>query len=55
MINGISSPTETFKGTRPGDPYGDLIFNVVMAEVISEIEKDLKAEGLGAGSEWNGS
>ena len=36
----------TKKGTRPGDPWGDIIWNILMASIAKEIDAQLIEQGL---------
>ena len=36
----------TKKGTRPGDPFGDIVFNFMMSEVLGRVRHRLRANGL---------
>lgn len=38
-VEGISSPVATHKGTRPGDPIGDLLFNLTMSRILAEMKE----------------
>ena len=33
-VEGIDSPVATHLGTRPGDPIGDLLFNLTMSKIL---------------------
>lgn len=50
-VEGIDAPVATHKGTRPGDPIGDLLFNLTMSRILAEM-KDLVIEEQVA--EWFG-
>ena len=34
------------KGTRPGDPWGDIIWNVLHAQVMAEVESKMRGNNL---------
>ena len=52
FIQGLDAPCRTTRGTRPGDPLGDLLYNVVMNLVL----KDARARIIHAtGVHWCGS
>ena len=36
FIKGLDTPCQTHRGTRPGDPLGDLLYNMVMALVMRD-------------------
>ena len=36
FIQGLDMPCQTHRGTRPGDPLGDLLYNMVMALVMKD-------------------
>ena len=38
-IEGIDMPVATHKGTRPGDPIGDLLFNLTMSRILAEMKE----------------
>ena len=38
-IEGIDTPVATHKGTRPGDPIGDLLFNLTMSRILAEMKE----------------
>ena len=38
-VEGISTPVATHKGTRPGDPIGDLLFNLTMSRLLAEMKQ----------------
>ena len=50
-VEGIDTPVATQKGTRPGDPIGDLLFNLTMSRILAEM-KDLVLDSQTA--EWFG-
>eukprot|EP00435_Cladocopium_sp_Y103_P010921 s3128_g2.t2 len=45
QIDGISEVATTNRGTRPGDPIGDIAFNMLMAVLMKEITAEM--QGLG--------
>jgi hypothetical protein len=36
FISGLDAPCRTTRGTRPGDPLGDLLYNMVMALIMRD-------------------
>ena len=42
-VEGVASPVATHLGTRPGDPIGDLLFNLTMSKILAEM-KDIVIE-----------
>ena len=38
-VEGIDTPVATHKGTRPGDPIGDLLFNLTMSRILAEMKE----------------
>ena len=51
VIAGLDAPCRTTRGTRPGDPLGDLLYNMVMSLVMRDA-RDRTAELTSA--EWIG-
>ena len=52
FIQGLDAPCRTNRGTRPGDPLGDLLYNMVMSLIL----KDARQRTLAAtGIHWSGS
>eukprot|EP00438_Fugacium_kawagutii_P003175 Skav208866 [mRNA] locus=scaffold6901:57030:59888:+ [translate_table: standard] len=43
-VEGLDSPCATSRGTRPGDPVGDVLFNITMAAILAEFRAELEAE-----------
>ena len=43
---GLSDIFTTTTGTKPGDPLGSIIFDMMVTEVTSEIEKEASLQGL---------
>eukprot|EP00438_Fugacium_kawagutii_P029609 Skav235423 [mRNA] locus=scaffold924:557213:560458:- [translate_table: standard] len=47
----VETPVRTARGTRPGDPIGDILFNMVMTVIMSDvrtrIQRDTEAVWLG--------
>eukprot|EP00435_Cladocopium_sp_Y103_P015128 s3107_g3.t1 len=39
LMDGISFPCRTARGTRPGDPIGDILFNMVMSLVLNDFHE----------------
>ena len=46
FIDGITHPCRTRRGTRPGDPIGDILFNMVMSCLLKDAKQIMQ------GSEW---
>eukprot|EP00438_Fugacium_kawagutii_P029954 Skav226336 [mRNA] locus=scaffold3640:16495:21969:- [translate_table: standard] len=46
--------TRTLCGTRPGDGWADLMFNMVMLDVLAHIKDQTHAAGLLLQIDWNG-
>jgi hypothetical protein len=42
-MDGLSEVAATTRGTRPGDPIGDVAFNIVMAALLADVTKMLSA------------
>eukprot|EP00435_Cladocopium_sp_Y103_P038893 s1179_g10.t1 len=49
-IDGIPEVATTNRGTRPGDPIGDISFNLLMAVLLQDITHNIRA----AGRIWEG-
>ena len=51
FIRGLDAPCRTHRGTRPGDPLGDLLYNMVMSLILRDarnlIHKATGVFGLG--------
>ena len=45
-IEGMRTITTTAKGAKPGDPFGDIVFNFLMARVLRRAKSDMAAQGL---------
>ena len=43
---GLASITETYRGTRPGDPFGDVLFGFLYADTTTRIRIKVKNESL---------
>ena len=43
---GCNSVAVASKGTRPGDPWGDIIWNVLHAQVMAEVEEKMRNDNL---------
>ena len=50
-MEGLSEITATTRGTRPGDPIGDVAFNIVMAALLKDVSKHMTLHG----ATWEGS
>ena len=45
-IPGTEGVTETILGTKPGDPLGDLLYNLLMLRVLRALHSELDKEGI---------
>ena len=54
MLKNSKAVTETLRGTRPGDGFADLLFNLVAGEILRELEELLYIEGVQTTLYWNG-
>ena len=45
-VEGIDSPVATHLGTRPGDPIGDLLFNLTMSKILAEMKDIVLQSGV---------
>ena len=45
-IPGTEGVTETILGTKPGDPLGDLLYNLLMLRVLRALHYELDKEGI---------
>ena len=54
QVRGDHTTISTLRGTRPGDGYADLLFNVVLSRVLQAIEEELTEAGLDITLTWNG-
>ena len=43
---GLDTVARTLKGTKQGDPLGDIIFNMIMSKVLRAIERRAKDAGI---------
>ena len=46
QVLGSSSCVATRRGSRPGDPLADLLYGIVMAQALTEIQQHFEAAGL---------
>eukprot|EP00969_Alexandrium_andersonii_P025516 1114532-Alexandrium_andersonii.AAC.1 len=46
LIDGCSEPTLFTRGTKQGDPLGDILFGIVAARIAHTIQQRLQGEGL---------
>ena len=53
-VRGDPSLIATYRGTRPGDGYADLLFSAVMSRVLDLLQAELEEAGLCVDFEWNG-
>ena len=44
---GLPHPTATHIGSKPGDPLGDIIFNMTEAVVLTAIDREMLACSIG--------
>ncbi len=51
---GVEDVAETGTGTKPGDPFGDLVFNFLFAKILDVIHQRLQSEGIGFKVQTNG-
>lgn len=51
-LDGLSEVAVTSRGTRPGDPVGDILFNLVMVILLKDITCSLQTTSLAT---WTGS
>ena len=54
QTRGDTTTMATLRGTRPGDGYADLLFNVVLSQVLKDIANTLVESGLNITYTWNG-
>jgi len=52
--DGLRQVAATRRGTRPGDPYGDVVFNFVEDEVLIAVGTRLAEAGIVRRSPWDG-
>ena len=53
-VRGDAAVTATLRGARPGDGWADLLFNMVLSNVLQDIEKELCDIGLEITLTWSG-
>eukprot|EP00974_Lingulodinium_polyedra_P130488 11214002-Lingulodinium_polyedra.AAC.1 len=46
---GVVDPVATFTGVKVGDPLGDMLYNMLEARVLHEIESTARSHGLSCG------
>ena len=46
--------SETLRGTRPGDGWADLLYNVVFGHLLRDIEAEIEDYGVQTALDWNG-
>ncbi len=46
-VQGIQPIAQTERGSKPGDPFGDVVFNFLMARIVRGISADLEQAGIG--------
>ena len=54
MTRHTNDVTMTMRGTRPGDGFADLLFNLVVGRILRQLEADLEHEGIQTRLYWNG-
>ena len=42
QIRGLDEYVQTHRGTRPGDPVGDILFNLTMSLIVKDIQHDVE-------------
>ena len=47
-VEGVDAPVATHLGTRPGDPIGDLLFNLTMSKILAEMKAIVLESGVAA-------
>eukprot|EP00435_Cladocopium_sp_Y103_P025543 s4003_g6.t1 len=48
FIRGLDAPCRTHRGTRPGDPLGDLLYNMVMALIMRDSRQTIQQQSEAA-------
>ena len=51
FIKGLDAPCKTHRGTRPGDPLGDLLYNMVMSLILSDARQRIQEA---TDAQWSG-
>ena len=51
---GLAPIVATRIGSRAGDPFGDIVFNFIFAEIVASLAKRLLLEDLIASTPWDG-
>ena len=41
QVPGISTPCQTTRGTRPGDPIADILFNLCMTAILKDVHAQM--------------
>ena len=54
QMRSSSTVTHTLRGTRPGDGFADLLFNLAVGKLLRELEMELNEAGLQTTVTWNG-
>ena len=54
QVLGSSSCVATRRGSRPGDPLADLLYGIVMAQALTEIQQHFESAGLSLASSQAG-
>lgn len=44
-IQGLPQVAKTARGTRPGDPIGDILFNIIMQRILCDVRDELRRIG----------
>ncbi|CAE8629497.1 unnamed protein product [Polarella glacialis] len=54
QVKGTEAIASTAAGTRPGDPYGDVLFSFLIAECFKDVRVKLESAGLQYEAPWDG-
>ena len=54
MTQGVDKIVEQRKGCRPGDVFADLLFNLMIADAMTELKEIMKKEDLTTSIQWSG-
>ena len=44
VVDGLANPCKTRKGTRPGDPIGDILYNLVMSVLLRDVKTQISEQ-----------
>ena len=53
-VHGSGKVARTWRGTRPGDGWSDLLFNIVVCQLLHDVREELEAAGMCFDVHWNG-